>query len=298
MTTTTKARQTATEENNDFQKLITEVETIANNGSIYSDTFGKALFNLSTACVYSVLKKIVDKTADSTLMQLRKEMPYEIRKALNTETETGYNSTYIGGADDLIQTCVVSLFESIADRVNNGQPVSLVEMFTERQINKRVMTWKQDIEETAFHDVETCIIRQAFKAVRNQIDNSSACQTMRNGYSYIEDVLTDSDSDTEETIYHRLPKYADIGGYVHDFNDTETLYTVSDSEYSDFMDIEKTIESLSLTDRQKEILSMRYYRGYSQREIARRLNVNLSAVQKTIAQIQKKAVAIGLTADK
>jgi len=100
----------------------------------------------------------------------------------------------------------------------------------------------------------------------------------------IEDYATDSESGTEERIYNRLPKYADLGGYETDFNGACTFYTVDEQTTQDMGEL---IERLNLTAKQAKVLQLRLC-GYGDRAIATYLGVTLRAVQKTRIAIQGK----------
>lgn len=139
--------------------------------------------------------------------------------------------------------------------------------------------------------VETTPIREIYKAVRRSINTSRAMATdPRNGYSYIESMATDPETGETETVYRRLTKYADLGGYACDFNGACTLYSV-DAET--VRDTDTLIESMNLTKKQAQVLALRQS-GYGYKAIATYLGVTQRAVAKTVEAIQKKAIAIGL----
>ena len=88
-----------------------------------------------------------------------------------------------------------------------------------------------------------------------------------------------------DAIYYRLQKYADLGGYNVNGNYTADRQTMT--EYNAIMG------KLNLTARQAEVLALRM-RGHGYKAIATYLGVTKRAVSKTMEQIQKKALAIGL----
>ena len=111
-------------------------------------------------------------------------------------------------------------------------------------------------------------------------------------------------ADGLDVIYFRLHKYADLGGYAHNGQDGDRLpgspagfgqggthYTADRQTVTDYNAI---MERLNLTDRQAVILRLRM-QGKGNKAIATYLGVTYQAVQNTLAKIQKKAVAIGLT---
>ena len=118
--------------------------------------------------------------------------------------------------------------------------------------------------------------------MRQAVQDSRATQTdPRNGYTYIED-----SENGLETIYYRLHKYADLGGYNCDGNYTADRQTVEDYE--------TTVARLDLTDRQAQVLRLRM-QGKGYKAIATYLGVTQRAIAKTVEQVQKKALALGLT---
>ena len=122
-----------------------------------------------------------------------------------------------------------------------------------------------------------------YRAVRKAVQDSRATQTdPRNGYSYIEELTADG----LDTIYHRLQKYADLGGY-----DCNGLYTADRQTAADY---EAIVERLELTDRQAVVIRLRM-QGKGNKAIATYLGVTPQAVQNTLAKIQRKAAKIGLT---
>ena len=134
----------------------------------------------------------------------------------------------------------------------------------------------------AYRDETTTPIQEVYRAVRQAVQDSRATQTdPRNGYTYIED-----NENGLETIYYRLHKYADLGGYNCDGNYTADRQTVEDYE--------TTVARLDLTDRQAQVLRLRM-QGKGYKAIATYLGVTQRAIAKTVEQVQKKALALGLT---
>ena len=66
----------------------------------------------------------------------------------------------------------------------------------------------------------------------------------------------------------------------------EALYTVL--AHKGFFPIEEVIEKLNLTNRQKEVLALRYYKGYGIKAIATYYDVSHQSVAKILKQIQTK----------
>lgn len=113
--------------------------------------------------------------------------------------------------------------------------------------------------------------------MRRAIQSSRAVQTdPRSGYSYIEDMTADG----LDAIYHRLQKWADLGGHNQNGHYTTDRQTVDDYN--------AMIAALELTPRQMTVVQLRM-RGYGYKAIASYLGVTQRAIAKTIEQVQKKA---------
>ena len=198
---------------------------------------------------------------------------------------------------DLVQTAAAALLEQAAAHADG--PGWLDRPYTVRRLSRRVYVKAED--SAAYRDDETTPAQEVYRAVRRAVQESRAVQTdPRNGYTYIEDLTADG----LDVIYFRLHKYADLGGYAHNGQDGDRLpgspagfgqggthYTADQQTVTDYNAI---MERLNLTDRQAVILRLRM-QGKGNKAIATYLGVTYQAVQNTLAKIQKKAVAIGLT---
>lgn len=198
---------------------------------------------------------------------------------------------------DLVQTAALALLEQAADHADG--PGWLDRPYTVRRLSRRV--YVKETDSAAYRDDETTPAQEVYRAVRRAVQESRAVQTdPRNGYTYIEDLTADG----LDVIYYRLHKYADLGGYAHNGQGGDTLpgspagygqggthYTADRQTVTDYNTI---MERLNLTDRQALILRLRM-QGKGNKAIATYLGVTYQAVQNTLAKIQKKAVAIGLT---
>lgn len=198
---------------------------------------------------------------------------------------------------DLVQTAAAALLEQAAAHADG--PGWLDRPYTVRRLSRRVYVKAED--SAAYRDDETTPAQEVYRAVRRAVQESRAVQTdPRNGYTYIEDLTADG----LDVIYFRLHKYADLGGYAHNGQDGDRLpgspagfgqggthYT---ADQQTVMDYNAIMERLNLTDRQAVILRLRM-QGKGNKAIATYLGVTYQAVQNTLAKIQKKAVAIGLT---
>ena len=195
---------------------------------------------------------------------------------------------------DLANDAVVAILDEMQKQRERepGQLVDLERPYTVRRLKHKVWIKEAD-SKGGYETVETSPIKEVYKAVRRAIANSRAVQAdPRNGYSYLEDFATDENGETVE-LYRRLPKYADLGGAVRDFNGGITGYTVDRETVDSY---EKTLEALNLTDRQRAILQYRM-QGYGYKAIATKLGVLPSTIQVTMTRMREKCEKIGFTPD-
>ena len=300
----------------DFEQVKRDFETALNSGKDY----GPQLLDLSTAIAYSVVRKCLDpqrKTAPARYVvsdngynpamdDLRRGIAADVALLDSTQTaadkairatldkdgepvtvtadkdaETALNAlidrTLTDGID-LVQTAAVALLEQAADHADG--PGWLDRPYSVRRLSRRVYIRAED--SAAYREEDTAPMREVFRAVRRAVQDSRAVQTdPRNGYTYIEELTVDG----LDAIYYRLQKYADLGGYNVNGNYTADRQTMT--EYNAIMG------KLNLTARQAEVLALRM-RGHGYKAIATYLGVTKRAVSKTMEQIQKKALAIGL----
>lgn len=198
---------------------------------------------------------------------------------------------------DLVQTAALALLEQAADHADG--PGWLDRPYTIRRLSRRV--YIKEADSAAYRDDETTPTQEVYRAVRRAVQESRAVQTdPRNGYAYIEDLTADG----LDVIYYRLQKYADLGGYAHNGQDRDKLpgspagYTGGGSHYTadrqTVTDYNAIMERLNLTDRQAQVLRLRM-QGKGYKAIATYLGVTQRAIAKTVEQVQKKALAIGLS---
>ena len=180
--------------------------------------------------------------------------------------------------------------EETAKQIERGETVNLETPYTVRRLKKKVWIKTAD-SVNGWETVETTPIREIYKSVRRSINDSKALATdARNGYTYIESFSEDRETGEIETIYRRMTKYADLGGYACDFNKACTLYS---ADAQTVEDTDELINRMNLTKKQAQVLNLRQS-GYGYKAIATYLGVTQRAVAKTVEAIQKKALAIGL----
>ena len=297
-----------------FVELLKRYNTLATEDTT-TDGYTDTLQELATACTASVLKKCYDKSGNKIMQVLRRDVMQYAKNASNvTELnrmdstdvyETTYTkdgdekrkvdkdfdrritntvkSTYGDGAD-LVQTAVIAIIEQTKEQREreSGQPIDLERPYTVRRIKSKV--WIKDADTVGgWETVETSPIREIYREIRRAIQKSASVQVASSVYTYIEDIATDDESGTEERIYRRCDKYADVG--------TETEYGYSADEHTaeTIADIRR---KLGLTDRQDMVCALREC-GYGYKAIATRLGVSQRAVAKTVEQIRKKAIDLG-----
>lgn len=324
-TAATTGAQTAATANqaHDFAALLRAYETTHASGQ---DT-AAPLYALATACALSVLKKCIDpqrKAAtdrqtvsnngmNAALAEVRRGIMHDIdlleklTAAHNAAFALAYNDDgdlvqvvidqdaekaaaalqgeTLSDGIDLVHTAVAAILEQTADHA--AAPGWLESPYTMRKLSRRVLIRADDT--AAWEEEETSPIREVYRAVRRAVQDSRAMQTdPRNGYLYIEDAAADPGSDKTETIYRRLHKWADLGGYTHDGHYTADHKTAADYN--------ATVSALNLTERQAQIIRLRMS-GYGYKAIARYLGVNEAGVKIQLRRLREKCASVGFTPD-
>lgn len=315
-----QAEQTATVKT--FADLLTDYETAYTNGNDYTNE----LYALATAAAQSVVKKCIDpqrKAAttretvsnsghNAALVAVRRGIVgdfatldnltaahnaayewkfnkdgYIISEVVDKAAEkaaTALQGETLSDGIDLVQSAVVAILEQSADHAT-AAPGWMETPYTVRRISRKVVIKSED--SAKWEDVETSPIREVYRYIRREVQNSRAMQTdPRNGYLYIEDTAADPDSTQLETIYRRLNKWADLGGYTHDGHYTADAQTVADYE--------STIAALNLSDRQATVIKLRMS-GYGYKAIGTYMGIDHSNVIRICKQIQNKAEKVGFT---
>ena len=319
----------------DFEQVKRDFETALENGGDYSpallDLSTAIAFSVVRKCIDPQRKTAADRETVSdnglnpAMVELRRGIAFDRRTLDNTQTAANKATkiTYTADGDavtetadhdaentlnaligetlsdgiDLVQAAALALLEQAADHADG--PGWLDRPYTVRRLSRRV--YIRETDSAAYREDTTTPAQEVYRAVRRAVQESRAVQTdPRNGYTYIEDLTADG----LDVIYYRLQKYADLGGYAHNGQDGDTLpgspagygqggghYTADRQTVTDYNVI---VEKLNLTDRQGEVLRLRM-QGKGYKAIATYLGVTQRAVAKTVEQVQKKALAIGLT---
>lgn len=282
----------------------------------------KTLTDLATATTFAVLKKVINTTGNPMLQTVRKELTRDLhdldRLAYSNDNATrlAFNSDGdlvsevldpalvkaaadlaglpLGDGLDLVNDAVVAILSERAKQADRdlGLPLDMERPYAVRRLKRKV--WIKTAESVkAWETVETTPIQEVYKAIRRSIDNSRSMQTdPRNGYTYLADLATDPESGDQTAIYRRLPRYADIGGHVCDFNGKETVATTADRETVESLD--RLVAAMNLSDREATVLKYRLS-GYGKKAIATAMGLSESSVATMQRRIKDKATASGLT---
>lgn len=324
---------TKTGANNTFTELLRNYERQARQRTPQTESdYTQALTDLATACTYSVLKKLCNvggtvtettkNTTDTakTIRTLRQSIARDtnnikrIEYATNKATALEHNAdgelvTVIKDKDlhnaltklcsetlsdgiDLINTAIVTILKE-TDKASDLTTDFLETPYTIRRLKRKVYI-KQADSVGGYETTTTTAIQEIYKAIRRDIENNRSIQIASNKYTYLESIATDTESDTETTVYRRLPKYSGLAYEMTDYNGKITAITADTETVNDTDNI---IEKLNLTTKQAKILQLRQS-GYGYKAIATYLGVTQRAVAKTVHAIQTKALAIGLTPTK
>lgn len=315
---------------NQFTTLINNFNAHANNNTLDTSAGTKALTDLATAITYSVLNKCLDPQRKKALKNgtssnsgqnpLLRKLKADIyaennrRDRLNFCLDNFQKEVYNANGDveiitdrelnkaideliknpitdsqDLVQECILALLEECNRMKRSGALVDLERPYIKRALSKRVVIKTKD--SSAWTDVETTPIQEVYRAIRRYIMNNRAfLADARCKYTYIAELSADTESDTVDTVYRRLGKYADLGGYAKDFNGATTLYSV---EKETVYKLDELVEKLNLTKRQAEILDLRQ-QGYGVKAIATYLKIKKQSVQVHLSRIQAEAKKLGL----
>lgn len=207
---------------------------------------------------------------------------------------------------DFVNDAIIAILDETRRQLERdpGDPVDLARPYEVKRLKRKVYI-KDPASIGGYETVQTTPIQEIYRAIRRSIQDSRHIQLdPRNGYTYLEDLYSDPDGDSDPTvIYRRLPKYADIGGHAMDGDSDPTekidgqpsaKMTACVSSYGDkttVENIDSMVTALNLTERQKQILTYRF-QGYGIKAIATRLGVSHQAIAKTMKQIQAKYTTV------
>lgn len=316
-----------------FAAMLRAYETAAATGA---DT-AAPLYTLAAACALSVLRKCIDPQRQTAaerqtisnngispaLVAVRRDIVADL--AYLEKLTAAHNAAYdwkwtedgivtevvdkaaekaaaalqgesLGDGLDLVNAAAVAILELTADHMT-AAPGWMETPYTLRRIRRRVLVRADDT--AAWEEVETTPIREVYRAIRREVQNSRAMQTdPRNGYSYIEDTAADPDSNATETIYRRLHKWADLGGYTmtghydeHGNASRGGQYTTTAAAVADYDSI---LSALNLTERQAQIVRLRMS-GMGYAAIGSYLGIRVENVKLTVRRLREKCEKVGFT---
>ena len=326
------AKKTTTTNENGFTTLLRTYENATRHRNENAETetaYNNALTDLATACAFSVLKKLcnvggtVTETTKSTtdtaktIRQLRQSLAKDLHDlnrlayASANATAQEYNAdgdliTVIKDKDlynaltalcgecfgdglDLMHTAIVAILTE-TEKATDTNGNFMETPYNVRRLKKKV--YIQSVDSLGgYETVQTTAIQEVYKAIRREIESNRTMQVANNKYTYLESIATDTETDTETAVYRRLPKYSGLAYETFDTNGKVTSIT-ADTETVDTTD--RIIEKLNLTKKQATILQLRLS-GHGYKAIATYLGVSDSNVKGQIAELKRKATAIGLT---
>lgn len=298
-----------------YEDLLTNYALQANTDRSTPE-YADSLTDLATAIAYSVLKKCIDTGYNDTLVSIRNDLSAARATLTNTvyaadhATDLAYNADgdmetvtvdtdsmtalttlarqTLGDGLDLVNTAIVAILEETARQDASRELIDLERPYTVRRLKRKV--WIKEPDSKAWETVQTLPIKEIYRAVRRYIMDSKAGQVAQNGYCYLEDLTYDQVSGDSATVYRRLTKYADLGGYVTDYNGAMTVYTV-DTDTVDQYDA--MVGKLNLTAKQAKVLKLRE-QGHGYKAIATALGITENSVKGAMTEIKRKAKRIGL----
>lgn len=297
------AGSTTTDNNNRnrFHTLIEEYERAYLQGE-----YAEQLETLATVIAYSVLKKLYDpngkKGANSGCNPLMKQLTAgittdrakaEVIALVNSSTDTN------GKGADIPDAVLKSVLSDGTELVSVAIDAVLAQTFkycsgvlgwmtapqTEKQLSKRVYIRLED--SAAYAETEIIPMQECFRAVRRAVAQSATVKAdPKSKYMYIADMIGGVEGLPLETVYYRLGKYADLGGYESDLYGRSTAHYTADRQTAE--DIQELLTALDLTSSQTRVVNLRL-QGYGYKAIATYLGVTPQAVQNRLKKIQAKA---------
>lgn len=288
----------------DPQKFNTQSDNVSNSG------FNSQLVNMKNVLYRDIQSiKNVNVLEPLCISHTLNDSGDDVTIITDRALYDGYNkliSHVLSDGMDLVQVASLAILEQCGSELVNDSELGFIEKpYYITRLKKKIVIKKED-SKNGYETIATTPIQEVYRKVRKYIqDNKSLQIDPKNMYTYI-DLDDSNDSDSENRIYKRLDKYADLGGVSisSGFNTVENtvinhidsthggLYT-ADSATVDTM--ERLIDKLELTSRQAQVLKLRL-RGYGLKAIGTYLGVSHQAIAKTLKQVQTKTIdKLGLT---
>ena len=156
--------------------------------------------------------------------------------------------------------------------------VDLERPFIKHEIKSRVLIRDNSV---AWIDRETTPIQEIYRHCRRWIESQRQHVSIDEiNANWIEDGCDGV------TLERRVGRACDLHGRMVRLDDAFGIFC---EDFEEFQETEDLIKKLNLTKKQSEILAY-LLQGYRAQAIARAKGLNLSAIQKTIARIQEKAL--------
>ena len=319
MTKTTKTMTTKQPETKSgIDAIMTKWENVYSASVIDHADNETELYNagqaLAMACVYSVLKKLLNVSPDRrNIAAMRVDVAKHSRidaamDVLNDNITIEYdkNGDYTsktidgetdkaiikflhqcdGDGVDLIGDAWIAILEESnkEDYFSSGW---MTRPYKTRKLKYKVYT-KSGNKTAEWQTEETTHIQQIFKAIRRSIEAQRAIKSASEKYIYLDRIETDAETETEVKVYDRY-NALDIGSETCD---CAAVYTAdAETVYS----IDNAIGKMNLTKRQAEVLALAL-KGKGDTEIADLLHVKKQTIRDIKNAIATKAIAAGIAA--
>lgn len=257
-----------------FDELKKAVENaVNNNGEKWADS--PAVHDLAQACTLSVLKRIL------TVATYSQKLIEQYRQL----------AAFYRDNSDLVQWSFLFILEEVDAFHKRGERIfDFEKSYIGEKPKKRVYLMGEKPEMVKCEIIPIVNIHRKIRAV---IDNEKHLGANGRGtYVYLDDLIEREDG-TQETIYYRLPHYADLGGETVDFNGKPFAYTADTATVTRFYAL---FNSLDLNKEQR--LFVKYaLQGLGLEGIGKRFGISKGAAYARRKTIQNIALRHGLTPD-
>lgn len=197
---------------------------------------------------------------------------------------------------DLVHTAIVAILTE-ADKARKARrSLDMETVYTDRVLRRKTYAALAD-KAAAWSDKETTSIQSVYRAVRQEVAANKSARVQLNGYSYIQRIASDPDSDMTAVVYDRMPRYFDAVTPTADINGRPTATLTTDGE-SDGKDMATVfcdfVNKAQLTPAEADYLRCRL-QGLSLTQIAIKLGTTPDACRGRRNRLAKKAIELGLT---
>ena len=211
-----------------------------------------------------------------TLIALEDERATWANKLARAKADVDVYLRPLGDGCDLVQEAALAICELHAKKRD------LKSKFDKTTVNRHVYSQTGDVYTVKRTTTGT---QEAFRAVREHISAHTGGVAASHKYCYLSELVCDEAEGLEETVYYRLPLFADIGGYTVDANGAQVAYTAGED---DVAHVDACIADMHLTPLQADVLEcLRSGRGV--KACARRLSVSVNTVKSARRELKRKA---------